>query len=111
MLWKNDHGFFLADMLLSLAAFLLASAVLLPLAIVVMGKTADVRTEGDAGSILFDELMYLKVAGASSGRDRITQNGNQYEVTVTKDENESAWEVCVHYESDQHHEKKCSSTE
>lgn len=111
MLSKNEKGFFLADMLLSLAAFLMASTILLPLAVAVIGKTADVRTDEDANSILFDELMYLKIAGTASGRDWISRNGNQYELTVTKDENNSEWEVCVHYESYQQLKKKCSSTE
>ncbi len=110
-MWRKSEGFFLADMLLSLAAFVLASAVLLPLAIMVIEKTADVRTEGEASAILFDELMYLKITGEVSGRDWIAQNGNRYELTVTNDENDSAWEVCVHYETGRQSYKKCSSTE
>ncbi|KIY21148.1 hypothetical protein [Mesobacillus subterraneus] len=111
MLSKNEKGFFMADMLLSLTAFLMATTVLLPIAVVIIEKTAEVRAEEDANSILYDELMYLKVAGTTSGTNWISQNGIPYEVTVTKVENNSTWEVCVHYESNQQAHKKCSATE
>jgi competence protein ComGE len=111
MLWKKDEGFFLADMLLSLAAFVMAAAILLPMAIFVIGQTIDLRKDEEASTILYDELMYLKIAGEDSGRNLIILNGTHYEVTVSKNGEDAHWEVCVQYESARQHNQKCSITE
>jgi competence protein ComGE len=106
MLRKND-GFFLSEMLLSLAAFFMGAAVLLPIAIHVINQTMESERNVIASHLLFDELMYLKITGTGSGRGNITQNGDRYYINVTKNEGDSLWEVCVHYDD----QKKCASSE
>ncbi|WP_079509728.1 hypothetical protein [Mesobacillus jeotgali] len=111
MLSKKDEGFFLADMLLSLAAFVMAAAILLPMAILVIGQIVDLRKDGEASTILYDEMMYLKIAGKDSGRKLIIQNGTHYEVTISKNGENAPWEVCVQYESARQQSQKCVITE
>lgn len=110
MFWRND-GFFLSEMLLSLAAFFMGSAILLPIAIHVINQTVESEKKATAINLLYDELMYLKITGTDSGRRLIEQNGNQYEVVVTKSEEDSSWKVCIHYDIAQKQYEKCAPAE
>ena len=111
MLLKND-GFFLSEMLLSLAAFFMGAAILLPIAIQVVNQTIETERNAAASHLLYDELMYLKITGTNSGRGSIIQNGDRYEIKVEKNEEDSSWEVCVQYDDYSHkQQKKCASSE
>ncbi|GAM13638.1 hypothetical protein [Mesobacillus selenatarsenatis] len=110
MFWRND-GFFLSEMLLSLVAFLMGSAILLPIAIHVINQTVESEKKATAINLLYDELMYLKITGTDSGRRFIEQNGNQYEVVVKKIEEDSSWKVCIHYDIAQKQYEKCAPAE
>lgn len=111
-MFRKCEGYFLAEMLLSLAALIMAASVLLPIAIHVLNQTIELRKEADAGNILFDELMHIKISGTDSGRVSIQQNGINYRVAIAKSEDNSAWEVCIHYEGEQQqYYKKCGFTE
>jgi competence protein ComGE len=110
MFWRND-GFFLSEMLLSLAAFLMGSAILLPIAIHVINQTVESEKKATAINLLYDELMYVKITGTDSGRRFIEQNGDKYEVVVTKIEEDSSWEVCIHYDIAREKYEKCAASE
>lgn len=110
MFWKND-GFFLSEMLLSLAAFFMGTAILLPIAIHVIDRTVESRKVAAARHILYDELMYLKITGIDSRRGSILQNGDQYDVVVTQIEGNSSVEVCIHYDIAQKRQKECAISE
>jgi competence protein ComGE len=110
MFWRND-GFFLSEMLLSLAAFLMGSAILLPIAIHVINQTVESEKKATAINLLYDELMYLKITGTSSDRRHIEQNGDWYEVVVTNIEVDSSWEVCIHYDIAENQYEKCATSE
>jgi competence protein ComGE len=94
MLQKSD-GYFLTEMLLSMAAFIMAAAILLPYTVMVQSQTMQLREDTEALHLLYDELMYIKIAGAKSGRGSFFKNGVLYNVTV--DDSSPLWEVCVHY--------------
>lgn len=110
MFWKNN-GFFLSEMLLSLAAFIMGGAILLPIAIHVINQTVESEKRAAANNLLYDELMFMKVTGTDSGRGYIEQNGDHYEVVVTKLEGDASWEVCIYYDISQKKHKKCALTE
>ncbi|GAE45295.1 hypothetical protein JCM21738_2078 [Mesobacillus boroniphilus JCM 21738] len=61
--------------------------------------------------MLYDELMNLKITGTDSGRRQIEQNGDRYEVVVTKIEVDSSWEVCIRYDIAQKLYEKCAPSE
>lgn len=110
MFWRND-GFFLSEMLLSLAAFFMGAAILLPIAILLVDQTVESKKNEAASNLLYDELMYMKITGTNSGRRYIEQNGERYEVVVTKVEGESSWEVCIQYDIAQKKLEKCAPAE
>lgn len=107
---RNNKGYFFTEMLLSLAAFILAASALLPFALYVRNQIVELRENADATHVLFDELMYLKAAGSGTGRNLVVKNHVRYEVTVTE-ESASALEVCVRYESEKKQKSKCASSE
>lgn len=109
MLQKSD-GYFLTEMLLSMAAFIMAAAILLPYAVMVQSQTIQLREDTEALHILYDELMYIKIGGAQSGRESFFKDGVLFEVTV--DESSPLWEVCVHYAAEnQKNNTKCAFVE
>jgi len=109
MLQKSD-GYFLTEMLLSMAAFIMAAAILLPYIIMVQRQTMQLREDAEALHLLYDELMYIKIAGAQSGRGSFLKDGVLFEVTV--DESSPLWEVCVHYAAkNQKNITECASVE
>ncbi len=55
--------------------------------------------------------MNLKITGTDSGRRQIEQNGDRYEVVVTKIEVDSSWEVCIRYDIAQKLYEKCAPSE
>lgn len=111
MLNRNE-GYFLVEMVLSMAAILMAGSFLLPYSIHVRSQLVQSRQDADAIHILYDELMYIRQAGQGSERNLIVKDGFEYNVTVAKDGNDLPREVCVHYEGDhQKDSKKCAYAE
>ncbi|RSD27423.1 hypothetical protein [Mesobacillus subterraneus] len=112
MLRKND-GYFLAEMILSLAAFVMAVSILLPLAIHVKDQMAQTRKVSEASHILFDELMHLKITGVATGKGDVYLNGTVYQIVISKsnEDGESSREVCVQYENGHLQAKRCANTE
>ncbi|WP_213368561.1 hypothetical protein [Mesobacillus boroniphilus] len=110
-MFRRNEGFFLSEMLLSLAAFFMGGVILLPIAIHVINQTVESEKNTAASNLLYDELMFLKITGTDSGRGYIEQNGELYEVVVTKNEGDSSWEVCIHYDIAQKQHQKCAPAE
>lgn len=109
MLRKNE-GFFLADMLLSLAALMMATSFLLPYAVMVAIQIKEDRMDAEAVELLFDELMYIKMTGIESSRTMIVKNRSTYHLVVNKDTSEP-WEVCVQYEENEKQHEICEFAE
>lgn len=111
MFWRND-GFFLSEILLSLAAFFMGAAILVPIATHVINQSMESNRKAEASHLLYDELMYLKITGTNTGRGYIIQNGNRFDINVTKNEGDSSWEVCIYYDDiAQKQQKKCAPSE
>lgn len=111
MLRKSD-GYFLAEMILSLAAFVMAASIILPFVLTLISQTVQIREDTAAAHVLFDELMYIKITGAQSGRGSVFRDGVLFDVAVYKDIINKSWEVCVHYAGENQKEnEKCAFVE
>lgn len=112
MLRKSD-GYFLAEMLLSMAAFIMAASIILPFALMVISQTVQLREDSAASHVLFDELMYMKITGAESARGSVLREGVLFETAVYKDNINGSWEVCVQYDGENHQKEneKCAFVE
>ncbi|MEH7441132.1 hypothetical protein V7201_02250 [Bacillus sp. JJ1122] len=111
MLRKSD-GYFLAEMILSLAAFVMAASVILPVALMVISQTVQLREDAAADHVIFDELMYIKITGSESGRGSVWRDGVLFDVAVYKEDISTSREVCVHYAGENQKEnEKCAFVE
>ena len=109
---QKNKGYFLAEMLLAMSAFLMAASILLPYAMLIITQTIQLRDDTEAADILFDELMHIKTSGTESGRTLVLKDGVSYQVVVIKDDSKPFWEVCVHYDAEnQQSSKKCAFIE
>jgi competence protein ComGE len=98
MWWKSNGGFFLTELLLSLSAWLIATTILLPLAIYLIGQSIDLRHGTDALHLLYERLQEMKLGiSIPTEIDSVEKNGKVFHYKVNHHESESVMEVCVEY--------------
>jgi competence protein ComGE len=97
MWWKSNGGFFLTELLLSLSAWLIATTILLPLAIYLVGQSIDLRHGTDAVHLVYERLQEMKLGIAPTEIDTIEKNGAVFNYKMIHHESESVMEVCVEY--------------
>jgi type II secretory pathway pseudopilin PulG len=88
----KNKGFFLAELILSLAAWLVAAGVLFPLFLHASGQAEDNRKSSAAVQVLY-EYLQMKAAGSAP----VLENHESYPVEEVELDG-LAVEVCVHYE-------------
>lgn len=93
MLRKNE-GFFLAELLLSLSAWLLATGVLLPLVFTLTNQSYQLQLENVATHILYDELTKMNAENSVADNKSVSRNGVIYEIEWRA----STMEVCVTFD-------------
>lgn len=109
---QKNKGYFLAEMLLAITAFLIAAAVMLPYSILIITQIVQQREDAEATHILFDELMHIKAGGIESGRGLVVKHNLFYQVLVIKEDSGNIVEVCIHYDGEnQENRKKCAFVE
>jgi competence protein ComGE len=99
MLRKND-GFFLVELLLSFATWLIALGILLPLVIQVTNQSIQLELEKTATHILYDELEKRKIVGNVVNNKTVNRNGVTYEVEWRT--TEAKLEVCIVFQNAKH---------
>lgn len=97
MLLKND-GFFMAELLLSLSAWLIATSVLLPLTLVVIGQSVQLSQEADATYLLYDRLQQMKFQPEPLANSSIEKAGTNFVITTNRKNSGSNVEVCVEFD-------------
>ena len=98
-MWLRNDGFFLAELLLSLSAWLIATSILLPLSIFLIGQSVQLRQEADALHYLFDRLQQFKFNNEILIDDSVEKNGTVFIFKVIDHGPDSAEEVCVKFVS------------
>ncbi|PLR85968.1 hypothetical protein CVD25_04440 [Bacillus canaveralius] len=101
---KKSNGFFLAELLLSLSAWVLAASFLLPAAMKLAWQSSTLQQENAALQLLYEELQMLVTDGASPRDYEVSKNGTNFHVYPKM--NATGTEVCVEFES--HFSKKIS---
>lgn len=97
-MWLKNEGFFLAELLLSLSAWLMAACVLLPLSISLITQSIDLRREADALYLLYDRLQEMKIRTEPIGTESINRNGTLFTIRASDHSPESLVEVCVDFD-------------
>lgn len=109
---QKNKGYFLAEMLLTIAAFLMAAAIILPYSVFIITQIVQIREDAGAVHLLFDELMHIKASGKESGRTLEVKHNLFYQVLVFKDDSGNILEVCIQYVGEnQKNIKKCAFVE
>lgn len=109
---QRDKGFFLAELLLSLAALIMAISILLPYSVFVISQIIQLRQEEEAFQLLYNELHQIKALGTTTGRSFIHVNGVQYKINAVTDDNQSYREVCIQFEGEhKKNHKICAAVE
>lgn len=93
-MWKRNDGFFLTEMLLTLAAWLIIAGVIFSLIIQAANHAMLVRQEYEATKILYEKLSEAKLAEGMPGSETIVMEQTAYDIT----QGNGAGEVCVTYE-------------
>jgi len=98
MWWKKNDGFFLTELLLSLSAWLIATTILLPLAIYLIAQSIDLRQGTDALHLLYERLQEMKLGiSIPTEIDTVEKNGKVFNYKMVHHESEPVTEVCVEY--------------
>jgi len=98
-MWRKNDGFFLAEALLSLSAWLIATTTLFPLSLFLIGQSIDLTHETDAMHLLYERLQELKVENERVDTDPVSKNGIVYNYKMVQHENGGMMEVCVEFDS------------
>lgn len=104
ILWRNK-GFFLAEMLLSLAALCIAALFLVPALTFVYERGIQLQKENSARRLLYAELLKTEAEVVLSGNVDKLIKGTSYSITYSQDQ-DGGGEVCVEYEAAISLEKK-----
>ncbi|MBA4535803.1 hypothetical protein H1Z61_01285 [Bacillus aquiflavi] len=106
---KNDNGFFLAELFLSLSTLLLVCSILVPLYIDLVAKREQLEIEHEAVQILYEELISEKVEQTTNHFKTIIKNGIEYEF-VRRPTNSGEMEVCIRFDIYSKEKEKCELT-
>lgn len=96
MLLKDHKGFFLAELLLSLAAFLIIATFLLPILLHMYNERLQFQLHREATQFLYEQLITAEVEQKSVPSQIWIKNGQQYEI-FTRDSSDEGGEVCVRF--------------
>lgn len=96
MLKKND-GYFLAELLLTLTAWIIIAGVIFPLIMKVMNQSIQAEQEYAAEKLLYEGLITAKKEGFLPVHETITINQTEYEMKQQSIDGQAIMEVCIQY--------------
>lgn len=97
-MWRRNDGFFLAELLITLSAWLVIASVFFPLIIQAVNQSLLVKQEFLAAEILYESLIDAKKNAVYPPIETIVVDQTVFEI-FQKGNGESAnMEVCIKYE-------------
>ncbi len=94
---KKSNGYFLAELLLTLAAWLIIAGVIFPLIMKTMKQSIQAEQENVAVKLLYEGLITAKKEGVLSVHDTLTINQTEYEMKQESMNGKAVMEVCIRY--------------
>lgn len=92
---RNNKGFFLLELLLSLSAILMLSLFLLPLLMDIKGQSRQLEVENKARQLMYEELQAKLIANPTLTNYTFVENGVQYKIIWKDSRTAGQKEVCV----------------
>lgn len=97
-MWRKNDGFFLAELLLTLSAWLVIASVLFPLIIQAVNHSTKVRQEFFAVKTLYESLIDAKKNAVYPATESIVVHQTVYEIFHNGKGETANMEVCIKYE-------------
>lgn len=95
-MWRRNDGFLMAELLLSLSAWLIIAGVFFPLVMRAVDQSRQVEQDF-AGTLLLYEALQKAVIEEQPPPDRVVKKGNTVYELFSK-EGSAQTEVCLRYE-------------
>ncbi|ETI67331.1 hypothetical protein [Neobacillus vireti] len=95
---RNNKGFFLLELLLSLSALLMLSLFLLPLLMDLKGQSRQLGVENKARQLMYEELQAKLIANPTFTNYTFVENGVEYKIIWKDSLTAGQKEVCVRVE-------------
>lgn len=96
---KKNKGYFLAELLLTLSAWLVIAGVMVPLIMKTMNHSIATKQENTAVKVLYETLLNAKKEGRIPLFETVSMNQTDYEVVYEQSNGQAIMEVCVQYEN------------
>lgn len=97
-MWRKNDGFFLAELLVTLSAWLVIASVLFPLIMQAVNHSLQVRQEFFANKILYESLIDAKKKAVDPATETIVAHQTVYEIFQNGNGETANMEVCIKYE-------------
>ncbi|MBU8879366.1 phosphatase [Bacillus sp. FJAT-29790] len=97
-MWRKNNGFFLAEVLLSLSAWLIIAGVIFPLIINVVNQSVQLRRDFAGTQALYEILQEAKMEGTRPVNKSLIIDRTVYEIVQETHDGYALMEVCVKYE-------------
>lgn len=94
---KKNNGYFLAELLLTLTAWIMIAGVVLPLIMKVMNESIQAEQKIIAEKLLYETLIVAKKEGFLPVQETFVLYQTEYEITNQLLAGETLMEVCIQY--------------
>jgi competence protein ComGE len=110
---RNNRGFFLLELLLSLSALLLLSLFLIPLFMDVRDQLRQIEIENSLRKFMYEELQAKVMDGRTFNNYTAIENGIEYQISWRDSTGTGQMEVCVKVEENSilHEMQRCAVLE
>lgn len=95
-MWRKNDGFFMAELLLSLTAWLIVAGVFFPLIIRAVEHSVEIEQDFESIQLLYESLQKTVVEGHLPSGESVKKNQTVYEIFLK--EGSELTEVCIKYE-------------
>lgn len=97
-MWRKNSGFFLAELMLTLSAWLVIATILYPLIINVVNQSLQEKQAYEGTKLLYETLIKAKKEGVIPHSESIKIDRTVYQVNYEPYSGQEKMEVCIQYE-------------
>jgi Tfp pilus assembly protein PilE len=95
---KNEKGFYMAELIMSLSGWLLISGVLVPIFIQVNKQSIEIQEKSEALHILYEYMQTVTIENPVKENKILTRDHTHYEIVWEMEQEDGKSEVSIRYE-------------
>ena len=96
---KNEKGFYMAELIISLSGWLLISGVLVPIFIQVNKQSIEIQEKSEALHILYEYMQTVTIENPVKENKILSGNHTHYEIVWEMEQRDGKREVSIRYEN------------